>query len=172
MTAALPMPMQWDGEAMRPLGRFAKTADREFVVGQVYRMAEIEERSAKTHAHYFACLHDAWLNLPEDDQERWPTEDHLRKFALIKCGYADERSIVCASKAEAQRVAAFIQPIDGFALVTVSECVVRVFTAQSQSMRSMGRDAFQKSKQAVLDYVAGLIGTSAAALTKNAGQAA
>ena len=170
--SALPMPMQWDGETMRPVGRFAKTADREFVVGQVYRMAEIEERSAKTHANYFACLHDAWLNLPEDDHDRWPTEDHLRKFALIKVGYADERSIVCASKAEAQRVAAFIRPIDGFALVTVSECVVRIFTAQSQSMKSMGRDAFQKSKQAVLDYVAGLIGTSAEALAKNAGQAA
>jgi len=166
------MPFRWTGEAMEPVGRFAKTADREFVIGQVYRMAEIEERSAKTHAHYFACLHDAWLNLPEDDQERWPTEDHLRKFALIKCGYADERSIVCSSKAEAQRVAAFIRPIDGFALVAVSECVVRVFTAQSQSMRSMGRDAFQKSKQAVLDYVAGLIGTNAEALAKNAGEAA
>ena len=169
---ALPMPMQWDGEAMRPVGRFAKTADREFVVGQVYRMAEIEGRSAKTHAHYFACLHDAWLNLPEDQAEQFATEDHLRKFALVKCGYSDVRSIVCSSRAEAQRVAAFIKPMDGFAVVTVSGCCVEVYTAKSQSMRAMGKQAFQESKTAVLDYVASLTGVSANDLAKNAGQAA
>ena len=92
----------------------------------------------------------------------------------IKCGYADERSIVCSSKAEAQRVAAFIRPMDSFALVTVHElsALVRVYTAQSQSMKAMGKRQFQESKTAVLDYVAGLIGTSAEALAKNAGRAA
>jgi len=172
MTATIPMPMRWTGESLEPVGRFKRDADRSFVIGQVYRMAEIEERSAKTHNHFFACLHDAWLNLPEDQAERFPTEDHLRKFALIKCGFGDSRQLVASSRAEALRIAAFARPCDEYALVTVDGSVVTIWTAQSQSMKAMGAKIFQASKQAVLDYVAGLVGVSADDLAKHGGQAA
>src|SRR3546814_9642927 len=59
---------------------------------------------------------------------RFATPDHLRRWALIRAGYRDERSIVCASKAEAQRLAAFIKPMDDYAVVLVSEAVVKVCT--------------------------------------------
>jgi hypothetical protein len=74
--------------------------------------------------------------------EEFPTAEVLRKKMLIRAGYADERSIVCASKAEAQRVAAFVKPMDEYAVVTVREAVVRVYTAQSQSIKAMGAKPF------------------------------
>lgn len=156
-----PVTFTWDGESMAPLPRFQRLCDKQFVVGESYPLIVQEQRSRETHAHYFAALHDAWQNLPEDVAERFPTDEHLRKYALIRAGFADERSIVCSSKAEAQRIAAFIKPIDGYAIVVVKEATIKVYTAQSQSMRAMGKAEFQKSKQAVLDVVSGMIGVHA-----------
>jgi hypothetical protein len=167
-----PLLATWDGEAFSPLPRFAKICDRELVVGEQHRIVIEEERSHASHNHFFASVAEAWKNLPDDLAERFQTADHLRKFALIKSGYHDERSVVCASKAEAQRVAAFIRPIDDYAVVTVNEATVRFFTAKSQSMKAMGKTDFYASKQAVLDTVAAMIGVTADALAANAQRAA
>jgi hypothetical protein len=117
---APPIPAVWEGDCWRPSRNFARVADRHYVIGEVYSLVTEEQRSHASHAHYFACVRDAWLNLNEHDAERFPTAEALRKFALIKSGYRDERSIVCASKAEAARVAAFIKPMDDYAIVTAS----------------------------------------------------
>ena len=161
---------RWDGESMIPLR--PKLADKDFVIGETYHLEVIEERSAKSHNHYWAALTEAWRNLPDDAAERFPTVESLRKFALIKAGFCDSRSIVAGSKAEAQRLAAFIRPTDEFAIVTTSEATVTVYTAKSQSMRAMGKQDFQASKDAVLDYAAGLIGVRKDDLHKNARDAA
>ncbi len=169
---ATPILCTWDGEAFAPAGSlWSKRANERYVVGERYTLEPREERSAESHRHYFATIHTAWQNLPEAAATRFPTEDHLRKWALIKAGYRDERSIACSSKAEANRLAAFIRPMDDFALVIVGGAVVTVYTAKSQSMRAMGKAEFQKSKDAVLDALAALIGTSADEL-KQAGEAA
>ena len=110
--------------------------------------------------HYFACIHQAWLNLPEEMADQFPTEEHLRAYALIKTGYCDSNTLVCSSKAEAQRTAAFLKPIDSFAVVTVKDNVVIRYSAQSQSMRAMNRDDFQRSKEAVLDIISAMTKTS------------
>ena len=167
-----PIPFIWDGESMAPLPRFSRVCDGAFVIGQEYPLIVHESVSAASRNHYFACLAECWRSLPEDVAEDFPTVEHLRKKALIKCGYADERSIVAASKAEALRVAAFVRPMDEYAVVLVSECVVKVFTAQSQSMRAMGKKAFAASKDAVLAYAASLIGVTPATVASEAGRAA
>ena len=169
---APPILCTYDGESFVPLKRFAALCDKAFVIGQEYPLVVHESVSTASRGHYFACLAECWRNLPEDIAEDFPTPEHLRKKALIKCGYADERSIVAASKAEALRVAAFIRPMDEFAVVLVSECVVRVFTAQSQKARAMGKKAFQESKDAVLAYAAGLIGVTPAKVSSETGKAA
>ena len=95
-----PFPFAWDGEAMVPPGQYwAKRADEQFVVGQNYKLVEHHDRSPQSHSHYFAALAEAWQNLPHHLTDRWATSEHLRKWALIKAGYHDERSIVAASKA-------------------------------------------------------------------------
>lgn len=172
MTGAPPLLCRWDGEHFTPAGpHWARMADKHFVVGALYPLEAREDRSVASHRHFFAAVNEAWQNLPDDLAARFPSPDHLRKWALIKSGYRDERSIVCASKAEAQRVAAFVKPIDGFAVVIVSAAVVTLYTAKSQSVRAMGKEEFGKSKDAVLDALATLIGTSADEL-RGAGEAA
>lgn len=165
MTTAPPIQFQWDGESMVP--RVPKLADAHFVVGEVYTLGERQMRSQASHNAYFAQVHDAWQNLREDIAERFPSPDHLRKYALIRAGYRDERSITCASKAEAQRFAAFVKPIDDFALVVVSEATVTIYTAKSQSMKAMGKAEFQKSKDAVLEVLSRLIGTTPTELSRS-----
>lgn len=165
-----PLAFTWDGEAMVP--RHPRLADKAFAVGEIYVLVEHHDRSQASHRQYFAAIRDAHDNLPEDLAEQFATPDHLRKWALCKAGYADERSIVCASKAEAQRMAAFLRPMDSFAVVTVREAMVRVYTAQSQSLKAMGKQAFQDSKQKVLDILDGLVGVERGTLQREAGRAA
>lgn len=164
-----PLPCRWTGEAFEPASpHWARQADRHFVVGQIYPLEVRESRSSASHNHFFAAVAEAHRNLPEAAAERLPTPDHLRRFALIKTGHRDERSIVCASHAEALRVAAFVKPMDDFALVVTAGATVSIFTAKSQSVRAMGKAEFAASKDAVLAYIASLIGSDAKTLAQNA----
>lgn len=149
-----------------------KSADKQYVIGMQYRLAPFEERSGNSHSHYFAALNEAFKNLPEIYADKHPTMEHLRKWCLIKSGFREERSIACASAEEAERIAAFIKPIDDFAVVLVHESSVTVYTAQSQSKRAMGKAKFQASKQAVLDVLAIMLGTDVGTLKNNANKAA
>lgn len=167
-----PVIFDWDGESMVPVRQYRFVCDKQFVVGERYTMVVQEPRSRAAHNHYFACLEEAWRNLPEDLADDFPSSEHLRKYALIKAGFRDERSIVCASHAEAQRVAAFVKPMDEYAIVVVREATVVVLTAKSQSLRAMGGKAFQESKQSVLDVISNLIGVQPVELRTAAGQAA
>lgn len=169
-SAPPPMAFVWNGEAMVP--QHPRLAAQYFGQGEIVTMEVREDRSAKSHRFYFAALNEAHASLPEHIAERFPTMDHLRKYALIKAGYRDERSHVCSSKAEAQRFAAFVQPMDSFAFITTDGPLVTVFTAKSQSVRAMGKQAFEASKTAVLDYIASLIGTSSGELQRHTSEAA
>lgn len=153
---------RWNGEAMEPLPRFHNVVNATFTVGEVYQLDVHEARSLVSHNHYFAAISDIFASLPEGVDERIVSADHLRKFALIRSGYRDERTIVCANKAEARRVAAFVQPMDGYAIVTVQEAMVVVWTAKSQSHKAMDKAEFQKSKEDVLAYCQSLLEREAA----------
>lgn len=172
MSEAPPILCRWDGDAFVPVGRFARTADDHYVVGENYQIVQHQERSSKSHRHYFAAVNDAWASLPEGMGDRFPTPDHLRKFALIRTGYCDERTFVAGSRAEAVRLAAFLRPVDDFAVVEVQGTTVVVRTAKTQNMRAMDKAAFTASKNAVLDYLADLIAVEPGALAANAGRAA
>lgn len=158
----MPLLLQYhgEGEFRTPSQYWAREADKQFTVGDHYRLAEHHDRSTATHNHYFASIADAWESISEELVSEYPTPEHLRKKMMVKAGYADERSIVCASKAEAQRVAAFVKPMDDYAVVVVREAVVRVYTAQSQSYKAMGKKDFAESKERVLDEIAKLLSPS------------
>lgn len=172
--ATAPILLRYEGEGdFRVMSNYwAARADKDFVVGEVYKMAEHHDRSMNSHRHFFAVINDAWSNLSDDKLEQYPNAEVLRKKALIWKGYRDERSIVCTSAADAQRVASFIKPMDDFAVVIVREAVVLVWTAKSQSVKAMGAKDFQQSKSDVLDFVADLIGVSSDELAKQGGMAA
>lgn len=159
-----------EGGALVPLRRFHNVLAAEFGAGEIVTLERREERSSASHNHYFACVESAWSNLPEDMAERWPTPEHLRRWALIKAGIRDERTFVCSSRAEALRLAAFMRPMDEYALITVRDAVVTVYVAKSQSMKAMDRKAFTDSKNEVLGVLATLIGVDPSTLSpKGAG---
>lgn len=159
-----PLIYVWKGGAMWPLRRFAERCAEHFVENELYRMDAVEARSVASHNHYFATIHDAWLNLPERYAEDFATEEHLRKHALIRCGHHDERKIVLATEEEALQVAAFVRPMDTYAIVSVQGRVVVEWRAKSQSLRKMGNKVFQQSKSDVLDWLAKLLDTSRSTL--------
>lgn len=169
MTIA-PQPFRWSGEAMIPLR--PRAADRLYVIGEEYDLAPHEMRSGRSHKHFFVTVNEAWKTLPEDMAYTFPTPDHLRKYALIRAGYRDERTIVASSRAEALRIAAFVKPMDEYALVSTAGSTVVVLTAKSQSERAMGRADFQASKDAVLVILAEMLGVEPATLAKQTEAAA
>jgi hypothetical protein len=165
-----PIRLRYEGEGdFRVLSNYwAARADKDFVVGEVYQMVEEPEHSDASRGHYFAALKNGFDSLPDELRDEYPTVEHLRKKALIRSGFRDERDHVAASKAEAERLAAFIRPMDAYAIVMPVGCVVRVWTAKSQKKRAMGPKEFQASKQAVLDYVDGLLGLDRGATERSA----
>lgn len=167
-----PMLWRWDGEAMVPANqRFAREADKAFTIGETYTLEEVCHRSMRSHRHYFATIADAWESLPERYAGEFVTPEHLRKRCLIEAGYRDERTIVASSKAEAIRLAAFIKPMDDFAVVSVSGPTVVVWTAKSQNTRAMDPQTFAQSKDAVLLILARMLEVSPDELRRQ-GQAA
>lgn len=159
-----PMPFVYDGEAMVP--KFPKQADHHYVVGETVYLEPFLARSKRSHDHYFAVVEEAWKNLPEDMAERFAQPDPLRYFALIKTGFRSEENIVCTSQAEALRWAEVIRRRSPYAITTVAGGVVRIWEAESQSLKAMGRERFQASKTAVLDFLAQMIGVDPVELSR------
>lgn len=162
MTA--PVAYRWNGSALVPLPTFARRCTEAFRTGAVYRLAEVDERSQRSHAHFFAVLHDVWSSLPDHLVERFPTEEVLRKHALIVTGFFRERRFAMESPAAARRLAATLKPVDldeDYALISVNDCVVVERRPLSQSKKGMPeKGQFNRSKQAVLEWISGLIGVS------------
>ncbi len=154
---------------MTPLPRFAPMARQRFSSYQLYRMEVQEERSIRSHNHFFACVHDAWLNLPESYAGRFANPDHLRKWCLIAAGFRSERSIVAVNEEEAEKIAAFIKPTSSeyYEIVTLVGCVVTIYTAKSQSLKAMGKKDFQASKTAVLDILSSMLGVEVTELKES-----
>ncbi len=136
-----------------------------FVPGRTYRLSERVDRSGKSHRHYFACVKLAWDNLPAELDARYPTPEHLRKWALVKCGYADERTIVAADPGNALTIVGLVEAFDEYAICQTQGNVVRVWTPKTQNMRAMDRSEFEQSKRKVLLELADLIGVTMEELT-------
>lgn len=143
---------------MVPERRYAKACDEEFVVHERYRMEAIAERSMRSHNHFFAELHDCWLNLPEGVGNEFLNEEHWRKHLLIKAGYYNLRTYVASSRAEAERVARWSRPDNDYAIIRIDGCVVEEYTAKSQAKAAMKAKDFQDAKSRVLDLAYDMIG--------------
>jgi len=158
--------LKYEGEGeFKPANPFwARRCDHDFVVGETVSMMRWEERSSATHAHEFAWLREAWMNLPERLAELYPTAEHLRKRGLIQAGYYDEEIIDVGTNAGALRVAASVRKREEFSYVVVRGPLVAIRTAKSQSRRAMDKQAFQESKSKLMEVVAELIGVDPATL--------
>lgn len=154
------------GDAWIPHRRFAKEVERRFATGEDRALVDYEARSKKSHDHYFATVEQIHNNLPDHLRERFPDDDTMRYDALIRTGFRNERELVCGSKAEALRAAAWARGGQGYSVIVVTGCVVTEYTAKSQSLKAMGKEQFQLSKDATLAYLAELIGVTTEQLSQ------
>lgn len=153
--------MVWEDGCARPTSLFwARKAAEQWAEGEVIVLANHDDRSGKSHRHYFACIRTAWENLPDHLASEFPSTEVLRKKALIKAGYANSVEYICESAREAKRWAPRLAKADGFSMVVVQGCVVTQLTAKSQKKDFQDNKAFQKSKEAVLEILAEMIGVS------------
>lgn len=151
------------GGAIVPIGRHAENLTE----GEIVFVTIDRDRSDASHRHEFAWLRSAWESLPEAmaGEPFAASPEHLRKYALIQCGYCDVREVAVGDDDDAKRVRAFIGPlVDRYALIGGSGPVVRIYTARSQSRKAMGAKEFQESKTRIMDYIAGLLGVTAGEL--------
>ncbi len=161
---------RWDGDAMHPVRR--KLADETFVCGQTYWLEVENPRNMLSHREEFAWLKEAWMQLPESVADQFPTPEHLRKRALVHAGFYYETIIDAGTQAAALRVAAYARGENEFAVVVTRGPLVVVRKPKSQSVRAMGGKDFQRSKDAIKEIVANLIGVSPDTLQREAGKAA
>lgn len=159
----------WTGEAFAPRGNWSVARCHDTLEQGETVTLEVERiRSGASHRHQFAEIKELWATLPESlsGAPYAQNPETLRKHALIATGYADVSTVDAGSKAAAERVAAALEPLarraHGYALVTVSGPLVRVYTPESQSYRAMGRDRFQESKDRVLNWISALVESEAA----------
>lgn len=164
--SAPPIPCVWQEGAFRPLPNFRRVAAANYGEGELISLAAVEERSEASHRHEFAWLREAWANLPEQFAADFPNPEVLRKRALIATGWCDVTDYPCVFKTEAKRTADRLRSeLDDYAVVIVSDTVVRVCRAKSQARNRMKREDFEASKQDVLGWVAGLLGVTPEALS-------
>jgi len=151
------------GGAFIPFKRHANYISANLSDGDKVYLLVQHERSAKTHRHQFAWLSDAFDSMPDrfTGAPFMASPDALRKHALIATGFCETVTVSAGSNAAAHRVAPAMADLarkaHGYAIVEVSGQLVTCKTPLSQSMRAMGKDTFQKSKDAILNYVAGLL---------------
>lgn len=126
-----------------------------------------QQRSRASHNQQFAEINDLWANLLHH-QASAPyakSADAFRKHGLIATGHCDTDTIVFESKAAACAAAPVIANLarkaHGYALVIVRKNFVICSTPHSQSYKAMGKERFQASKQAVLDWGHSILGVAA-----------
>lgn len=164
---SLPTAFTWDSEALVMVPKWPRLAASRFVGCTDYLLAPKDITSDKSRAHEFAWLRAAWMSLPEDIAAAFPSEEHLRKHALIVSGFCNTTDYVCGSRAEALRWAENLRrETDAYAVVEVREGVVRVHKARSQAQAAMTGTEFQASKTAILNVVSALLGVEPATLQR------
>lgn len=151
MSAPIPMIYSGDGLFMADRRAVQMCEDR-FGVGEALTMAPVEERSKRSHDHFFVTMDELWGTLPEHLSDRYPNADTFRRTALISTGHCDTDTTVCASHAEALRLRAVARRLAPDSIATIRGAVVTIYTAHSQSMKAMGKAIFQKSKDDCLGW--------------------
>jgi hypothetical protein len=162
----------WTGTAFVPENRDLNYCKHWFGAGETFVLDPEQERDMNSHRHYFAQLKEAWRNLPETLEHKYPNEEIFRKKLLVECGYFHESEMVCDTARDAATVAAFMAPLDPSATIVVHGNVIKKYVAMSQSVVAMGRKEFQQSKWDVLNAAASLINVTSKQLEKNAGRSA
>ena len=167
-----PVRLRWNGDSFTPISPMQqKRCDEWFVIGEVYDIEAIEQRSAKSHRHYFFMLREIWKNLPHEIEGLYPSPEHLRKRGLIETGYYNLHPFVCDTEDGAVALKQYLIKDSGteFDLIITKGNVMYRYVAKSQRTRgpdAMDKKTFQKSKEDVLQWASALIGLTPSDIKK------
>lgn len=157
--------------AMIPHKRFNALCKRQFEPNEDYALGPVEGVPSKSRAAFFASISDAWDSLAEDDQ-RWPSKEHLRHAALVRAGWATHSQTVMETKKDARQFAIGMRKASEYAVITVKDCVVDVWVSKSIATGQIHGDEWKRVMAAALDWVATLARTTRKELEENAGTSA
>jgi hypothetical protein len=164
-----PIVYEWDGFVLRPLpGRNFDAARAHYSLGERTSQVPYDQRSKATHNHYFAIIHAAWQNWPENYETAIANEDALRKHALIRTGHYDESACSFASSEDAAAYITMMTRAVDYAEFSTFEDVVIVRIAKTQKKKLMGAAVFQASKTDVLDFLSAHVGVDVTTLAAEA----
>lgn len=129
--------------------------------GEAVTLEVERDRSIRSHNHQFAFVAEAWRNLPEHLEQKpyAKNPDTLRKHALIACGFCDVHTVAAGDpEALASLLRREGQKAHGYCLTNTQGSVVVHYTPHSQTVNAMGGPEFQRSKEAILNWLATLLG--------------
>ncbi|MEN9060036.1 hypothetical protein [Ponticoccus litoralis] len=161
---------RWIGGVLRLMTNQPPALDE----GEAVFVSIERARSPQSHKHQFAWINDAWASLPDSCLGMpWAeTPETLRKHALIATGFHRTYTLDCGANATARRIKAELvraeARAEGYAIGQVRGPVLTIWTPESQSTRAMGRERFQESKTAILDWIADKLGVTADDLRRSA----
>lgn len=162
-----PIMFLWtEDEIMAPLGRMLPLARRQYAIGETYALGPVENIAGSSRAPLFIAVKNAWNSLPEDDK-RFPTEEHLRKRALVAAGWATHRQVVMNTPEDAMKMVAAARALDAYAVITVKENVVDIWVAKSIGAGQITAEEWKVVKPRALDFVAEQINTTRTELERN-----
>lgn len=154
-------------KVMVPHQRFGPLSERQYEVDEDYALGPVENVSTKSRGHMFAAIKEAWDSLPYDLVERFPSPEHLRKWSLIQAGHCVRAEYALDTAKDAKKMAIGLRKVDAYAQIVVRGTVVAHSTAKSISPAAIKADQFKTVKDAALNHIAELIGTTKAELEKH-----
>lgn len=159
------IPVRWDEEkrVFIPAPRFVDQLLKALRHGQRIFIERIELRSMKAHRRFFAELANRWETMPEHIRARFANSTHLRKFALISCGWIDDdiKDIACGTPEVAVIGAVCAKTSNRYAMITIRESVITIY--QARSMRTTGEKCmtakeFYQAADDVLAFLDAMLG--------------
>lgn len=149
-------------ECFVPIDRFTNLFIRQYPrrdgEDHEYPMVPHEPRNMGWHRAYFAELKVMFDNLPDHIKKHFPTEAHLRSWALVHTHWCQSNHIACKDQESMMRLATYAREENGLAVIKLDEekNTVHIFTPRSQSVALMSKEDFEASSRDVLDLVQSL----------------
>lgn len=158
----MPILVKWDAEreVFIPARNYISQLRKLFEHGKQLWIEQIQMRSIPAHRKFFVEFGERWNSMPQHIVSRFIDPTHLRKFALIKCGWvvAKDGMIECVfdSQEAAAMGAVCAKTADPYSLVVINGCVVGIYRARSMRMTgdgSMSNKDFNVAARDVLAFL-------------------
>lgn len=142
--------------ALVPEGRFKALCERQFVLDETYAWGPVDNVDNGSRGAFFASVRETWNSLAEDD-ERFPSHEHLRKRALVAAGWCLHSQTVMDTPKDARQLAIQSRKLDEYAVIQVKANVVDVYIAKSIAHGQITAEEWRVVKPRALDWVAAQI---------------